>query len=106
MHFKSVNNDNKNRDKTLNNISLFDADMGGTELQRPVEIVLSFKFNSEYPISVFILTDGSISITERLFEYIKDNCSTTRIHSFGIKSGASRYLVEGVANKGNDAGRK
>jgi hypothetical protein len=50
---------------------------------------------------VFILTDGSISNTERLFQYIEDNCSSTRIHSFGIGSGASRYLVEGIANKGN-----
>jgi hypothetical protein len=74
--------------------------MGGTELQRPVEIVLSSKSSSEYLRSMFILTDGSISNTERLFEYIEDNCSTTRIHSFGIGSGASRYLVEGIANKG------
>jgi hypothetical protein len=101
MHSKSVNYDNKNRDKALKKISSYDADMGGTELQRPVEKVLSSQANSEYPRSVFILTDGSISNTERLLQYIEDNCSTTRIHSFGIGSGASRYLVEGIANKGN-----
>ena len=52
------------------------------------------------PRSVFVLTDGQISDRQRVCDYIRKSCNTTRVHSFGIGSGADSFLVKEMAKAG------
>jgi hypothetical protein len=46
------------------------------------------------------LTDGCISDTEKVLNIIREANHQTRVHSFGIGSGASIYLVKEIAKEG------
>ena len=54
-----------------------------------------------YPRFVFVLTDGHDSNQANVFKVIRANKSKARVHSFGIGSGASQELVNGMAERGN-----
>eukprot|EP00731_Ephydatia_muelleri_P029236 Em0020g880a len=50
---------------------------------------------------VFVLTDGSVSNTEACIQEVKRNVESARCFTFGIGSGVSTYLVNGLAQAGN-----
>jgi len=97
---ESRENSNKNTEQALQKIQKFTSDLGGTELYNPIENVLNEEYNFKYPRSVFILTDGSIYNPENVFEIIGKHNHHTRVHSFAIGSGASKYLVNEIAKQG------
>ena len=49
---------------------------------------------------MFVLTDGAISNTQQVLDIIEKHNHETRVHSFGIGSGASKYLVNEIAHSG------
>ena len=100
LYEESIVYNQNNMEKTIDKIKKFEADLGGTELLDPVNYVLSSTQSFEYPRNVFILTDGGISNTESLLTKIEESNNHTRIHSFGIGSGASIYLVKEIAKAG------
>lgn len=53
-----------------------------------------------HPRNIFLLTDGSISQPENVVNMIKENNHIARVHTFGIGSGASSYLIEEGAKAG------
>ncbi|KAJ8311075.1 hypothetical protein KUTeg_011375 [Tegillarca granosa] len=73
------------------------ANMGGTEILQPLQYVYSVDVQPTYSRQVFLLTDGEVSNTDVVIALVKRNAHTTRVFSFGIGSGASTSLVEGVA---------
>lgn len=89
-----------NLKKAVRAISYMSADLGGTDLHSPLEEIFQQPVNSKYPRNVFILTDGAIMDTEKVIKLVEDNNHSTRVHAFGIGSGASKYLVEEVSRAG------
>ena len=58
------------------------------------------KSDPKFPRFVFILTDGEVDSPRSVLKLVKDNSKDTKFHSFGIGSGASKYLVDGCAQNG------
>lgn len=91
-------------DKTLkqvkDEVSSFKADLGGTEIYEPLEHALKIKTDKAFAKKIFILTDGAISYTDKVIELAKKNAATTRVHTFGVGYGCSKYLVKQVAKAG------
>jgi von Willebrand factor A domain-containing protein 5 len=100
MFPQSEQYNNDRRDFALREIDKFESDLGGTDLFEPIEYILAIPPEASYPRSVFLLTDGSIFDVEKVLEIIQKHNIHTRIHSFGIGSGASKYLVNEIANNG------
>jgi hypothetical protein len=72
--------------------------MGGTEIHQPLQAV--FAEVPDYPRAIFLLTDGGVSNPGSVIDLIKDNINNSRVHSFGIGSGASRELIINSAKAG------
>ena len=100
MYPSSIEFNNANMEDALNRISSFGADLGGTELYAPIQYVLTQSYDHKCPKNVFVLTDGGISDTQNVLDKVKEYNHYTRVHSFGIGSGASIYLVKELAKEG------
>ena len=100
MFDQSRKYDDDTMQSALSNIETFSSDFGGTELDGAISCVLSQTQNHKYPRNVFVLTDGAISNTQTVLDIIEKHNHETRVHSFGIGSGASKYLVNEIAHSG------
>ncbi|XP_031572137.1 von Willebrand factor A domain-containing protein 5A-like [Actinia tenebrosa] len=76
------------------------ADLGGTEILRPLQDVFSEPLIKGYPRQVFLLTDGEVGNTQQVIDLVARNAFKLRCFSFGIGEGASTALVKGVARAG------
>lgn len=97
----SVQYDAATLKKALTWISGLDANMGGTNISKPMKFLEGVPVKPEYPRNVFLLTDGAVVDSSKVIDIVKKNAFTTRVHTFGIGSGASRYLVKSCAIFGN-----
>ena len=75
-------------------ISSFSADMGGTEIFQVMKNIFSNppKTNKDGGLRerhLFLLTDGAVANTHQVIDLIKTNSENTKVHTFGIGSGAS-----------------
>ena len=86
--------------QALNYIEGTGADLGGTDLASPLRSIYSTKVVPKYPKSLFILTDGDVLNPEEVFNLVTKNVGTTRVHTLGISSSASKYLVKQCGLKG------
>ena len=102
MFSGSVKYDQKNLQKAIKDLAGFNADMGGTEIYRPLESIYNSKYDPKYPINIFLITDGSVGNANSVIDLIHQNVERAKCHSFGIGSGASSYLVKqaAIAGKG------
>ncbi|KAL9954878.1 hypothetical protein ACROYT_G042463 [Oculina patagonica] len=76
------------------------ADLGGTEILRPLEWVFSQPLVKGHPRQLFLLTDGEVGNTQQVINLVQKHSNTARCFTFGIGSGASTALVKGVARAG------
>ena len=90
----------ENLEKALSYLKKIDANMGGTEIDTALTAIFSIPVDPFYPRSLFLLTDGDVSNPNSVINLIKKNAYNTRVHAFGIGSGASRYLVKNCALTG------
>ena len=100
LYEKSVEYNNANMENAIKEIKTFSSDLGGTELYSPINYALSLESDHQWPRNVFVLTDGDISDTQSVLNKIREFNHHTRVHSFGIGSGASIFLVKEIAKEG------
>jgi hypothetical protein len=86
---KEYNDDTMN--EALNFIRMTQASMGGTEILAPIQHILT----NYKPDIIFLLTDGAVSNSHELTNYVKD--FTTRIYALGVGAGADINLVRNLA---------
>jgi len=78
------------------------ADMGGTELEAPLESILARPPVGEYQRRLIVLTDGSVANTERVLNMVRRRAlhARTTVHTVGIGTHVSHALVDGLAEAG------
>jgi len=77
------------------------ADLGGTELFECLKSILkSNRHIEKYKRQVFVLTDGGITNQDETLQLVRDHAKENRLFSFGIGSGCSTALVNGLADAG------
>ncbi|KAK3397506.1 von Willebrand factor type A domain-containing protein [Sordaria brevicollis] len=81
-----------------------DASYGGTEMYQPLEATFEKRYK-DMDLEVFLLTDGEIWDSERLFKMVNNKVSESqgaiRLFTLGIGNDVSHALIEGVARAGN-----
>merc|ERR1712013_245157 len=102
-----------NKEIAINLAETLSANLGGTELYECLKSVVECKRHiAEYKRQVFVLTDGGIDNQEATLKLVSKHAKHNRFFSFGIGSGCSTGLVNGLADAGmgsasfiTDAGR-
>jgi len=87
--------------KALQVVRGFDADLGGTDLLRPLKWAMGTQSKSNR--SVIVVTDGAVANTNEVITYCNDQrekSKNTMIYAFGIGNYADQKLVGGVASNG------
>lgn len=79
-----------------------DAKLGGTDLLRPFEEVLSAPLNPQFPVrQVFLLTDGDVKNKDAVLQCVRTHVGdATRIFAFGIGNEVSQALLKGITQFG------
>ncbi|KAJ6238616.1 von willebrand factor a domain-containing protein 5a [Anaeramoeba flamelloides] len=80
--------------------SKMQANLGGTNILRPLEFIFKTEPARGYARQIFLLTDGEVSNTQSIISNVRSQSNTTRVFTFGIGHGASKALVSGVAKAG------
>ena len=76
------------------------ANLGGTNILRPLQEVLRAQTKEGYPRQLFILTDGEVGNTQECVDFVRKHAETTRVFTFGVGNEASQDLVKGLAKAG------
>lgn len=76
--------------------------MGGTEIFLPIKAAYE-EDDSQGRKVIFLLTDGQVSNTQDIIDYVRDRQKSCQVFSLGIGNAYSEELVEGVASAGNGA---
>eukprot|EP00826_Nyctotherus_ovalis_P010294 TRINITY_DN12729_c0_g1_i5.p1 TRINITY_DN12729_c0_g1~~TRINITY_DN12729_c0_g1_i5.p1 ORF type:complete len:795 (-),score=177.33 TRINITY_DN12729_c0_g1_i5:182-2521(-) len=86
-----------------NYLSQMDASMGGTELYQAMEYVLNMPRIDGYMRNVLVMTDGEVTDPQGTINLVKAKAGSTYVSAIGIGAGASRHLVQGLAEAGRGA---
>ncbi len=95
MFHKSKAYNQANLDEATEKIGRIHADLGGTEIMRPLEAALSVK--RKMAASIMLLTDGEVGNEKEVIDLASKEHGDARIFTFGIGRGASEYLIRGLA---------
>lgn len=76
------------------------AEMGGTEIFKPLESVFKNKSSDSYARQIFLLTDGQVNNVKKIVDLVQKQ-KNTRVFTFGIGDGCSTELVKDVARVSN-----
>lgn len=84
----------------IDHVQRLEADMGGTQIMKPIEHMYSKPCLPGHPRQVILLTDGDVWNVGEVLSLVRRNNNTTRMFSVGIGEGASTALVKGLARAG------
>ncbi|KAE8295538.1 von Willebrand factor A domain-containing protein 5A [Larimichthys crocea] len=96
----SVEYNQKTMVKALKKVKEMKADLGGTELLKPLKHIYSQPCIQSQPRQLFVFTDGEVGNTKEVIDLVKSNSGSHRCFSFGIGEGASSALINGLAKEG------
>ncbi|XP_053541503.1 von Willebrand factor A domain-containing protein 5A isoform X2 [Ictalurus punctatus] len=94
---KSVQYSQDTMEQAVKKVKEMQADMGGTEILRPLENIYKQPCIPNHPRQLFIFTDGEVGNTKDVLHSVKSNANFHRCFSFGIGEGASSALITGLA---------
>jgi Ca-activated chloride channel family protein len=77
-----------------------DADLGGTEVLRPLQHVYGTAMPKGVSRSVLLLTDGQVGNEAQVMELVRAHAAGTRFFCVGIGAGPNDHLVRGLARAG------
>ncbi|XP_026196015.1 von Willebrand factor A domain-containing protein 5A-like isoform X2 [Anabas testudineus] len=97
---KSVEYSEKTMEEALKKVEKMTADLGGTEILRPLKDIYSQPCIPNQPRQLFVFTDGEVGNTKEVINLVKKNSGSHRCFSFGIGEGASTALINGLAKNG------
>ncbi|XP_049986450.1 von Willebrand factor A domain-containing protein 5A-like isoform X1 [Alexandromys fortis] len=73
------------------------ADLGGTEILRPLCDIYKAPSILGHPLQLFVFTDGEVDDTFSVIKEVQLNSKRHRCFSFGIGEGASTSLIKSIA---------
>ncbi|KAM9318861.1 von Willebrand factor A domain-containing protein 5A-like [Pholidichthys leucotaenia] len=100
MFLKSVEYSKKTMEEALKKVEQMDADLGGTEILKPLNHIYSQPLIPNQTRQLFVFTDGAVGDTNQVIDLVKKNSSSHKCFSFGIGNGASADLINGMAKEG------
>ena len=109
-YFKKYNEEpveynKENVDNIIHIINNLKADLGGTNINSPLESIYNSKSYDKINLSkhIFLLTDGQVNDRDGCISLITANANKFRIHAFGIGRSFDRYFIErsGKLGKGS-----
>ncbi|XP_023276188.1 von Willebrand factor A domain-containing protein 5A-like [Seriola lalandi dorsalis] len=97
---KSVEYSQSSMEEALKKVELMEANLGGTEILKPLKHIYSQPCIPSQPRQLFVFTDGEVFNTKEVINLVKTNSGSHRCFSFGIGEGASSALINGLAKEG------
>ncbi|CAJ1071990.1 Hypothetical predicted protein [Xyrichtys novacula] len=97
---KSVEYNQETMEKALKKVEEMQANLGGTEILKPLKHIYSQPCIPSQPRQLFVFTDGEVWNTKEIIDLVKRNSHAHRCFSFGIGEGASSALINGLAKEG------
>ncbi|XP_049433031.1 von Willebrand factor A domain-containing protein 5A-like isoform X2 [Epinephelus fuscoguttatus] len=97
---KSVEYSQETMEQALKKVGEMTANLGGTEILRPLKDIYSQPCIPNQPRQLFVFTDGEVWNTKEVISLVKKNSGSHRCFSFGIGEGASSALINGLAKEG------
>lgn len=73
---------------------------GSTEIVPALERIAALPKNGDVSRSVIVVTDGYVSVEDRVFQLVRRNLGQANVFAFGIGSSVNRHLIEGIARAG------
>jgi Ca-activated chloride channel homolog len=73
---------------------------GSTEIVPALERIAALPKNPEVARTVIVVTDGYVTVEERVFALVRKNLGNSNVFAFGIGSSVNRHLIEGIARAG------
>ena len=73
---------------------------GSTEIVPALERIAALPKNSDVSRSVIVITDGYVTVEDRVFQLVRKNLGQANVFAFGIGSSVNRHLIEGIARAG------
>jgi len=73
---------------------------GSTEIVPALERIAALPKNGDVSRSVIVVTDGYVTVEDRVFQLVRRNLGQANVFAFGIGSSVNRHLIEGIARAG------
>lgn len=93
LHQESLPYSKENLEKTIQQVSKFLANFGGTNILGPLQSIFSQQYIKTFPRHCFLLTDGAVDNTREILKLIKVHNHKCRVSIIGIGNGFSADLV-------------
>ncbi|XP_077964130.1 von Willebrand factor A domain-containing protein 5A-like isoform X7 [Gasterosteus aculeatus] len=97
---KSEEYNQKTMEEALKKVEEMEANLGGTEILKPLKHIYRQPSIPSQPRQLFVFTDGEVGNTKEVINLVKQNSASHRCFSFGIGEGASSALINGLAKEG------
>lgn len=102
LYTESRKFDTDNLNDAISKIRNYSANLGGTEIYRPLQSIFANQPMTNYQRNIFLLTDGSVGDPDGVIRLIDQNCKNnqSRVFTVGVGNGCSSYLVTKAAKAG------